>query len=304
MIKIIRSVARAALRSAGEKIVSPLVLNLSRRPQGEEIPVSVHMLVSSKTWRMGLLAVLSLENFSGRPWRLFIHEDGSVGATEKEVIEKKLPGVRFVSRAEADDVSARFWQTHPACQRNRARHNLFLKFLDPVAFAPGDKFLILDADLFFYKKPAEILKWALGPDRYCFYNRDVKEVYCQSRVDIEKALGVSLWENFNSGLVGVCKEAIDLDLSEHLLATFEKTAPHPQFFEQTLYALNCSAFVKGGPLPPTYQITWDIFRRRDSVCRHYVGPAKNDHLYFEGPATLFWLMTIPEIFGKKKEHII
>lgn len=71
MIKIIRSVVRAASRSAGEKIVAPLVVNLSRRPQGEEIPVSVHMLVSSKTWRMGLLAVLSLENFSGRPWRLF-----------------------------------------------------------------------------------------------------------------------------------------------------------------------------------------------------------------------------------------
>jgi hypothetical protein len=303
MIKTIRSMARAGLRSAGEKIVAPLVVNLSRRPQGEEIPVSVHMLVSSKTWRMGLLAVLSLEIFSGRPWRLFIHEDGSVGPLERSLIEKKLPGVRFVPRPEAEDVSARFWQEQPACRRNRSRHNLFLKFLDPVAFAPGDKFLILDADLFFYKKPAELLEWALGPDRVCFYNRDVKEVYCQSRRDIEQALGIRLWENFNSGLVGVCKEAIDLNLSENLLTKFESTAPHPQFFEQTLYALNCSAFGKGGPLPPTYQITWDIFRRRDSVCRHYVGPAKNDHLYFEGPATLFCLMTIPQIFGKNHSAI-
>jgi hypothetical protein len=298
MIKAIRSMVRAGLRWAGEKIVAPLVVNLSRRPEGEEIPVSVHMLVSSKTWRMGLIAILSLENFSGRPWRLFVHEDGSLGLAEKALIEKKLPGVRFVTRSEADDISARFWQAHPACLRNRPRHNLFLKFLDPVAFAPGDKFLILDADLFFYKKPTEILDWAFRSDRHCFYNRDVKEVYCQSRADIEQALGIRLWENFNSGLVGICKEAIDLDLSENLLATFEKTAPHPQFFEQTLYALNCSAFGKGGPLPPSYQITWDIFRRRDSVCRHYVGPAKNDHLYFEGPATLFWLMTVPQIFGK------
>ena len=37
----------------------------------------MHMLVSSETWDAGILAAISFENFSGRRWPLFIHEDGS-----------------------------------------------------------------------------------------------------------------------------------------------------------------------------------------------------------------------------------
>lgn len=302
MIAAIRQSARAVLRWLGRAVISPIVVASARRPAGEESPVSVHLLVSSKTWRMGLLAVFSLEYFSGRRWRIFIHEDGSVNGKAEACIRRKLPGVRFVSREEADAAAQKLLADHPACLRNRSRHNLFLKFFDPIAFAPGDKYLILDADLFFYRRPDFLIQWATGGEKTCHYNRDYKEVYALPRELIEPALGVRLWKCFNSGLVCVSKEAIDLNLAERLLTNFETSAPHPQFFEQTLYALCASAHDRGGPLPPEYEITWNIFRRPDSVCRHYVGPAKFDHLYFEGPATLFWLMTLPKLrFSGSKE---
>ena len=281
-------------------MVAPLVLAARRRAEGPEIPVSVHVLVSSKTWRMGLMSVLSLEYFSGKRWKVFVHEDGTVDACLRARIETKLPGVRFVSREEADKAAAHLLAAYPACLRNRSRHNLFLKFFDPMAFAPGDKFLILDADLFFYRRPEFLIQWAEGPERACYYNRDVKEVYCLPRETIEKVIGVRLWECFNSGLLCICREALNLDLSERLLSAFEAAAHHPQFFEQTLYALCASAFNRGGPLPPQYEITWNFFRRRDSVCRHYVGPAKFDHLYFEGPCSLFVHMTLPSLVPFRK----
>jgi lipopolysaccharide biosynthesis glycosyltransferase len=206
--------------------------------------------------------------------------------------------VRFVARREADAVVSEYWSGHPACLKHRLRHNLFLKFFDPLVFAPEEKFLILDADLFFYRKPEEILEWATVGTGSCFYNRDVKEVYALGREKIEAATGVRLSQNFNSGLVGVCKTAINPELSEMLLLNCEKEAPHPQFFEQSLNALNCSAYGRGGPLPPQYEITWNIFRRVDSVCRHYVGPAKWDHLFIEGPVTLVFSMTIPSVIKK------
>jgi len=296
MLASLRQSVRAFLRIIGWRMIAPLVIAAGRRPGGPEIPVSVHILVSSKTWRMGLMAVLSLEYFSGKRWKIFVHEDGSVDERARARIEAKLPGVRFVPRAEADKAAGQLLSAHPACLRNRSRHNLFLKFFDPIAFAPSDKYLILDADLFFYRRPDLLLDWAGSGERACYYNEDIKEVYCLPRGQIESALGIRLWERFNSGLLCICGEAISLDLSEKLLATFEGTAWHPQFFEQTLYALNASAFGRGGPLPPQYEITWNILRRRDAICRHYVGPAKYDHLYFEGPATLFVLMTLPRLF--------
>lgn len=298
MIAKFRSMVRSALRGGGQFIFMPLVLALGRRPSTEEVPVSVHLLVSSKTWRMGILAAWSLEFFSGKRWRLFVHEDGSLDEGAISEVHRKLPGVRFVVRHEADAAVSKYWNGQPACLRHRQKHNLFLKFFDPVVFAPAEKFMILDADLFFYRKPADLLEWATGRTGGCFYNRDVKEVYALDRDKIEEATGVRLWENFNSGLVGVCKTAINQELSEKLLAKCENQAPHPQFFEQTLYALCCSAYGRGGALPSQYEITWNIFRRADSVCRHYVGPAKWDHLYFEGPPTLFWRMTLPSLLGK------
>ena len=298
MMSSIRQAVRAFLRFIGRCVFAPLVIAAGRRPEGPEIPVSVHLLVSSKTWRMGVMAVLSLEYFSGRRWKLFIHEDGSVDRRSREQIEARLPSVRFVTRKEGDEAATQLLKNHPACLRNRSRHNLFLKFFDPMAFAPVDKFLILDADLFFYRRPEFLLKWAEGGERACYYNRDVKEVYCLPRETIETVIGVGLWECFNSGLLCISREALDLDLSERLLSAFETTAHHPQFFEQTLYALCASAFNRGGPLPAQYEITWNIFRRRDSVCRHYVGPAKFDHLYLEGPASLFLLMTCPAAWNR------
>ena len=299
-MSFLRQAVRAFLRFVGRCLVFPIVMAAGRRPDGPEIPVSVHLLVSSKTWRMGLLSAFSLEYFSGKRWKLFIHEDGSVDKRSRERIEARLPGVRFVTRQEADKAAEQLLKNHPACLRNRSRHNLFLKFFDPMAFAPGDKFLILDADLFFYRRPEFLIQWAEGPERACYYNRDVKEVYCLPRETIEKVIGVRLWECFNSGLLCICREALNLDLSERLLSAFEAAAHHPQFFEQTLYALCASAFNRGGPLPPQYEITWNFFRRRDSVCRHYVGPAKFDHLYFEGPCSLFVHMTLPSLVPFRK----
>lgn len=302
MIAVIRKFVRSLLRSVGRVVIAPIVVAAARRPDGEELPASVHLLVSSKTWKMGLLAVLSLEHFSGRRWKVFIHDDGSVDEQAVASIRRKLPGARFVSRKEANAAMEKLLASHPACLRNRSRHNLFLKFFDPIAFAPGGKYLILDSDLFFYRRPDLILDWVQGEEKACYYNKDVKEVYALPRDAIEEVMGVRLWESFNSGLLCISREAISLDLAEKLLGAFEGKAPHPQFFEQTLYALCASAFNRGGPLPPQYEITWEIFRRPDSICRHYVGPAKFDHLYFEGPATLFWLMTLPKLrFSVSKE---
>lgn len=290
MIRALRASLRSGLRIFGSCVALPIVTALGRRPVGDEIPVSVHLLVSSKTWRMGLLSALSLEFFSGQRWRLFVHEDGSLDESARSAIESKLPGVRFISRREADSGVEAFYKDFPAFLRHRSRHNLFLKFFDPYVFASNEKFLILDSDLFFYKKPNVLLEWANSPDCTCHYNRDVKEVYSSPREKIEEALGIKLWGSFNSGLVCFSKEAMSLPLSEKFLLHFEDKADHPQFFEQTLYALNCSAHNQGGPLPLEYEITWNIFRSPGSVCRHYVGPAKFDHLYFEGPATLLWRM--------------
>ena len=282
-----RAAVRALLAKIGHGIGS-FVIAVWKRPKGPEIPVSVHVLVSSKTWHGGLLAAISFELLTGRRWQMFVHDDGTVGEQARRRIERTLPGVRFVPRVEADERAREFLRSEPVTLDHRSRHNLFLKIFDVPAFATGSKFVMLDSDVIFFRRPQEILDWALGDGDGCFYNEDTKEKYCIPRPQIEEALGFPLWPSFNSGLVLMPLAAIDLGLAARFLREFETTAHHPQFFEQTLYCVMGSAWGRGGALPRKYEINWGYLKSKGAVCRHYVGKFKHDLLYIEGAPMLAW----------------
>lgn len=262
-------------------------LALFKRPSVREETASVHMLVSSKTWHAGILAAASFELHTGRQWPLFIHEDGSVSSTARATILRLLPGVRFVPRCEADARVSERLAAYPFATTHRANYNLFLKFADTAVFADRARFLVLDSDVIFFRRPNEILEWTDSRSPACLYNEDTKEKFCIPRSEIEAALGSSLLPRFNSGLVLMQKAAMDLALAEKFLATFGARAHAPQFFEQTLYALMASTNAGGGAaLPRSYNISWNYWSDRGSVCRHYVGDFKHDLLYIEGAPLL------------------
>lgn len=292
MFTSVRSFLRKLLTQCGYAFGTAL-MSFWRRPVAEsDSSVSVHMLVSSTTWHAGVLAAISFEFFTQRRWNLFVHEDGSVDEMTRKKIEKVLPGVHVISRTDSEEVMKERLSGYPDAQELRQKHNLFLKFFDLPAFAPGKRMILLDSDIIFFKKPQEILDWVDSQSEECWYNEDTKEKYCIPRYEIEPALQVKLWPRFNSGLVLIPLEAISLPLSERLLTTFKTTAHHPQFFEQTLYALMSSVWGKGGALPQSYEISWGLLRNRGSICRHYVGAFKHDLLYIEGVMTLFWKIVI------------
>ncbi len=287
MLTAVRQAARRACAFVGKHFCAPWAVRLHRRPSDYIDDVSVHMLVSSRTWDAGLLSAVSLESSSGRSWQFFFHDDGTLDERVVERILQRLPDARVVRRAEADERARNFLAGHPKCLEHRAKHNLFLKFFDFAAWASGDRFIVLDSDVIFFRRPPEIMDWVESGSQDYRYNEDTKEKFCIPRDYLERGLGIAMWPRFNSGLVLVPKQAMNLDLAEGLLAKFEETAHHPQFFEQTLYALMGSVWGRGGALPRSYEISWGYFHRRGAVCRHYVGAFKHDLLYIEGaPLTL------------------
>jgi hypothetical protein len=284
---------RKVATGIGRYVISPIIFALFRRPAREEQSTSVHMLVSSQTWHAGLLAVMSLEFFTKRRWRVVIHEDGTVPEAARLEIERRLPGVRFVTRQEADEKARVVFANHPKSLAHRAQFNLFLKFADTLSFADRERFLVLDSDVIFFKTPTEILEWVDTNSKACLYNEDTKEKFCIPREQIELAFNQKLLPRFNSGLVLMQTSAMDPVLAEKFFETFEATAHAPKFFEQTLYALMASTNPGGGaPLPSAYNISWGYLRAPGSICRHYVGDFKHDLLYIEGaPLLLAGLLT-------------
>lgn len=301
-MKFLKKTIRQVLILCGRYVIAPIVEAGASRSNEEEIPASVHLLVSSKTWRMGLMAVLSFEYFSGRRWKIFVHDDGSLDQKSRRAVLAKLPGAVIITKEAADKTFNSHFAGYPACTRHRKNHNFFLKFFDPWLYAPSKRYILLDADVIFYRQPREIVEWVTRADLGCLYMRDIKEVFCTSRESIERYCGFRVPSPFNAGFLCMDKGAIDPDFCERFLSEFENKSEHPQFLEQTLHALCVARHGSGCELPHTYEMTWNLLRRPDSICRHYVGPSKFDHLYIEAPATLFFHMTLPKvIFSVFKE---
>lgn len=254
-------------------------------------PVSIHMVLSSSAVWMGLQAARSLEFHSGRTWPWFFHDDGSLSEADAERIQRLFPQARVIRRREADAAMDTALANHPVSRENRKKHNWFLKFFDTWHYAPHPRYVVLDSDIVFFRKPEFILRWIQTPDAGLWFMKDTKEAYAAPRAELEKIMGFPFRPLVNSGCCLMDKAAYSLDQAEKYLREVGPIATQFQFFEQSLFAMTGSAWGKGGHLGAEYEISWGNFRHPRSVMRHYVATFKNDLLYVEG-STVFYFQRL------------
>jgi hypothetical protein len=282
-------VRRGMIRVARSVFGRPAIARRNDLPMNAA-PVSLHMVVGQRMLEMGMLTLRSLEFHSGRCWAPTLHDDGSLTDGDVARVMRLFPDARVICRAEADAALDAALVGHPTCREYRGKHNWFLKNFDTWFFAPHDRYIVIDSDIVFFRRPDHLLRWVEDGADALWVMEDTTEKYALPRTEIESLLGFPVWEKVNSGLDLMPRAAFDLDLAEHYLTTCGPAARHFQFLEQTFFAVTGAHWGRGGTLPRAYEISWGNFRRRDSVCRHYVGPFKDDLLWIEG-ATTFWLQS-------------
>ncbi len=287
----VKRILPAPVKRAGVAFFKDFIVGcVLRRPRPHKISedgVTLHLLMSHTTCRMGLLALRSFEWQTGRLWKTYIHDDGSLTQEDIDEVNRHAPGVEVISRARADTDLAQWLEKYPRCLTNRSRHNWFLKFFDCAHYASYENYMVLDTDVIFFKRPTEILEWMRTCPTSCHFMKDARETYASPRELIRERMKLDLWEAVNSGICLMPKKAVDLDLAEHFLEQIADDARHYIFLEQTLFAVAGAAIGEGGTLPATYEISWNIRRNPAGIARHYVGNIKHDLLYAEGGGTLF-----------------
>jgi hypothetical protein len=287
-IKILPPFVRQALIRASRAAFGRPAIARRRDFPRQPAPVSLHMVVGQRMLEMGLLTLRSLEFHTGRTWAAVIHDDGTLGDADIAAVQTHFPDARVIRRAEADAALDTALASHPTCRAYRGKHNWFLKNFDTWFFAPHDRYIVIDSDIVFFRRPDHLLRWVDDGADTLWVMEDTTEKYALPREDIEALLGFPLWQKVNSGLDLMPRPAFDLDLAERYLTACGPAARHFQFLEQTFFAVTGAAWGRGGTLPREYEISWGNFRRRDSVCRHYVGPFKDDLLWVEGGTTFFF----------------
>jgi len=244
--------------------------------------VPVHVLTGENDWRLSAWMLASFFHFTERAWPIVFHDDGTLSHDARATLGELFPEAELKTRAEADAIMGRVLRAYPFCEEYRRTHPLALKIFDVPHTASSDRFFLIDSDVLFFQRPAEILAWADAPERAeCWFNEDVQEAALLSAGEAREELDVKLWSRVNSGLCLINRSAIDLELCDRALATTSILRGPIWRIEQTLFALCASRHALGGLLPQTYEVSLKKRGHPDAIARHYVG-AVRDRFFAEG----------------------
>lgn len=86
-----------------------------------------------------------------------VHNDGTLTQRDIEVLQHHIPGLRVISRREADDRVAA--EVSSSLLKNIRKNDVsFIKLIDVNLFSRKRK-IVADSDLLFLKRPSEVIQW-------------------------------------------------------------------------------------------------------------------------------------------------
>jgi len=243
--------------------------------------VPLHVLTGAQDWQLAAWMLASFFHSTGHAWPIVIHEDGTLPVEARETLEAMFPKIRFIGREESDAEMAKVLKPYPLCAGYRAMHPLAQKIFDAPHYCTAERFMVLDSDILFFRRPKEILTWADAVNEDCWFNEDVAESALVSPKEAVEELELTLWPRVNSGLCLLHKKSLDLALCERALERTAILRGKVWRIEQTLFAICASRHGKGGMLPKTYEVSLGKHAATGCIARHYVG-AVRDEFYAEG----------------------
>lgn len=243
--------------------------------------VPVHVLTSGKDWRLAAWMLASWFHMTEQGWHVVIHDDGTLPADARRVFEKLFASARIVPRGEADAAVRRVLHAFPFCADYRALSSRALKVFDAVHFAKGNRLIVLDSDVLFFKKPREILGWTAAENGECWFNEGSTEEALVSASEAREEFGIRLWQRVNTGICLLEKSAIDFDFCDRALAETSLLRGQVHRIEPTLFSLCASRHGRGGLLPKSYEVSLDRAAADTAISRHYAG-AMRERFFADG----------------------
>lgn len=239
----------------------------------------VHVLTSAGDWLNLVWTLKSFYRVSEVPFRLVIHEDGTLPDEGESTLRRLFPEARVIKRTDSDARVFEALRAYPRCLDFRRTNHLSLKVMDFPLFLEAERMLLLDSDVLFFRRPDALLDRVLD-NNYSLntVNGDVEGALTVTGEAVEERFGFAPIARFNSGLGLIHKASLRYEWMEAFLE-LPGILDHWWRIEQTLFAL-CSGRFGNELLPPEYDVYLDRgLGNRPS--RHYVGAVRH-LMYGEG----------------------
>lgn len=261
-------------------VIRPRILSTYPVRQTDDRCCEIHILTSKQDWLNAVWTLKSFYRFSGRRYRLCIHEDGSLSRSEIDTMRGQFPNARIVTRLDADIRLSRTLANFPRCRALRASNPLAMKLFDFIEFLEGERMALFDSDLLFFDEPSTYLSRVEDANyKLNTFNADLGTRYTLDVDHPKFALREPVQRRLNSGFGLVHSRSLPPAWIEEFLGLPNIHDGNPWLIEQTLIAL-CSSRYGVELLPEEYSVRLDE-GIGDRPMRHYVGKIRH-LMYGEG----------------------
>jgi hypothetical protein len=241
--------------------------------------VTVCVLTSRYDWLSCLWSLVSFYEFSGLQLPLLIYSDGSLEEGHTKNFKRLFPNAKVVDPAMAGAAVAKKLEKFPNCMRFRSAQPCARRIIDLPILCSSPFILMLDSDIFFLRKPEELIEHlsSIRSGRFVF-ERDMQDAYFASLDELRECFGVEVSALVNCGIMLADVSHFKYDLLEHWLERddFDR---HP-WAEQTLWAMYAGQ-ERTAFLGNEYDVTMAAKIETNTVMKHYIKPIR-DFLYTDG----------------------
>jgi hypothetical protein len=215
---------------------------------------------------MWMWAYASWRRFSGICAPVIILNDGSFTPGDRDIL-RRWPEVSIVEPDEAERKAAEFYKDHPGALPLR-KDQLGPKFTDVPLFVPaGKKVFIFDADLLFFRHPAEAVEVLRKPSLSAYYYCQEEQASYQADPVLSRHFS-NLPYGFNSGMLIFERDTMQPAHVERLFQTVRSFPPLKlAYYDQIYYVLLATETGFQG-FPKTYATS--MLQKPDVlVMKHY-----------------------------------
>lgn len=250
---------------------------------------AIHTMLSERDVPMYLPAIKSLLRFH-RDLAVVVHSDGSLTRSAGVALQRHVPGIRLIDRAEADAGASSALAERPYLRRWRVHDASWLRVIDTELFCTTGRRIIMDADVITIRRPDEIIAWIEGdgpggflfgqpPDRELVSRPGrphVQTIFRHSIAGIAARLGLPAFfpQGATSGFYG-CDRVLSLDRIEAVLQAGEaEGVPMQEWGSEQCIVIYLLAATGARRLDPRRYLNFDPTARphvEAAACIHFYG---------------------------------
>ncbi len=246
-----------------------------------------------------LYCLSSFFYFARMKLHVTVVDDGSLVDKDYYTLRHFFPGITILSSNYAKNETNKKIKKYKYCfrYRNECAYSMYAhnkKLFDPILLSGYEKFILLDADILFLRRPFSIVRWINSHHQTTLYMK-YRKTYIDSHnlvnTTTQRALfrlyGITINPYFNSGIICSYKRFFNLQAINRLLSVlYDLSISSLWFGEQMAFSENyCSPKSykpKSCALPDAYALYEPNelkYKDKHYACIHYHGRNKQKMLY-------------------------